>query len=43
MAEHVARMGERRGEESLWLGNLKERGYLEGQGVDGRINIKLYL
>ena len=26
-----------------WRGNLRERGHLEGPGVDGRIILKMYL
>ena len=33
-AQHVARMGERRG---FWWRNLRERDHLEDPGVDGRI------
>jgi hypothetical protein len=36
-AEHVARMGKRRGTYSVLVGNLRERDRLEEPGVDGRI------
>ena len=40
-AEHVARLGERRGRTGFWWGNLKERDQLEEPGLDGRIILKL--
>jgi hypothetical protein len=39
-AEHVARMGERRGCTWFWWGNLKERGHLGDLGVNWRIILK---
>ena len=38
-AGHVARMGERSGEEytGVWWRNLRERGHLEDPGVEGKI------
>jgi hypothetical protein len=36
-AEHVARMGEERKEYKVLVGNLKERGHSEDQGIDGRM------
>ena len=41
-AEHVARMGDRRGIFRVLVGNLRERGYLGDQGLDGRIILKLH-
>jgi len=38
LAGHVARMGRRRKVCTVfWWGNLREKGYLEDPGVDGRI------
>jgi hypothetical protein len=36
-AGHVARMGEERKLHKVLVGNQKERGHLEDQGVDGRM------
>jgi hypothetical protein len=40
LAEHVARMGERRGYTGFWWGNLKEGDHLEDSGVNGRIILR---
>jgi hypothetical protein len=37
---HVACMGEKRGVYKVLVGNLRDRDYLEEQGVDGRIILK---
>jgi hypothetical protein len=41
-AEHVARMGEGRGNvyTGFWWGNLKERDHLKDPGADGRIILR---
>ena len=39
-AEHVERMGERRGVYKVLVGNLRERDHLEDPGVDGRIMLR---
>ena len=39
-AWHVARMGERRGEYRVSVGNLRERDHLEDPGVNGRIILR---
>jgi hypothetical protein len=39
-AGHVVRMGERRGVYGVLWGNMRERGYLEGPGLDGRIILR---
>jgi hypothetical protein len=33
-------MGKRRGVYKNWWGNLRERGHLEGSGIDGMIILK---
>ena len=40
-AGHVAHMGKRRGVCRVLWGNLRERDYLEGLGIDGRIILTL--
>jgi hypothetical protein len=42
-AGHVARKGHRRVRAGFRWGDLRERDYLEGLGVDGRIILKLIL
>jgi len=39
-AEHVARMGDRRGVKRFWWGNLRERDHLGDPGVDRRIILR---
>ena len=39
-AVHVARMGRGEVYTEFWWGNQKERDYLEGSGVDGRIILR---
>ena len=39
-AEHVARLGEMRGVNSILVGNLRERDHLKDPGVDGRIILR---
>jgi hypothetical protein len=39
-AGHVARMGRGEVYTEFWWGNQKERDYLEGSGVDGRIILR---
>jgi len=39
-ARHVARMGEKRGVYTVFVGNLMERDNLGNQGIDGRIILR---
>ena len=36
----MARIGDKRGAQRFWWGNLRERDYLEDVGTDGRIILK---
>jgi len=38
-AGHVAYMGDRRGAQMDWWGNLRERDHLEDPGIDGRVTL----
>jgi hypothetical protein len=42
-AGHVARMGKGEAGAGFWLGNLRDRDYLEDVGVDERITLKWIL
>jgi hypothetical protein len=36
---HIAYMGDKRGSQKVWWGNLRERDHLEDPGIDGRIRL----
>jgi hypothetical protein len=40
-AGHVARMGKKKDKYMIWVESLRERNYLEGLGVDGKIILKV--
>ena len=43
LASHIACMGESRGENCVWCGNMMEKDHLGDPGVDGRIILRCIL